>query len=71
MQFVHRGPIPRLRAGTESTSARYSGRNPPVGFATRGGSIMWLSLFSIVVGISLGLGLGAVILETYGETARP
>jgi hypothetical protein len=28
---------------------------------------MWLSLFSIVVGIALGLGFGAVVLESYGE----
>lgn len=28
---------------------------------------MWLSLFSIVVGIALGLGFGAVMLESYEE----
>lgn len=28
---------------------------------------MWLSLFGIVVGIALGLGLAAVILESQGE----
>lgn len=32
---------------------------------------MWLSLFSIVVGIALGLGFGAIIVESYGEKARP
>ncbi len=30
---------------------------------------MWLSLFSIVVGIALGLGFGAVMLESYEEKA--
>jgi hypothetical protein len=28
---------------------------------------MWLSLFSIVVGIALGLGLGAIYVDSYGE----
>ncbi len=28
---------------------------------------MWLSLFGIVVGIALGLGLAAVILESEGK----
>ncbi len=28
---------------------------------------MWLSLFGIVVGIALCLGLGAIIVESYGE----
>ena len=28
---------------------------------------MWLSLFSIVVGIALGLGFGAVMVESYEE----
>jgi hypothetical protein len=31
---------------------------------------MWLSLFSIVVGIALGLGFGAIIVESYEEKAR-
>jgi hypothetical protein len=31
---------------------------------------MWLSLFSIVLGIALGLGLGAVVLESYGQNVR-
>lgn len=31
---------------------------------------MWLSLFSVVVGISLGLGFGAFLLESQGEKAR-
>lgn len=31
---------------------------------------MWFTLFSIVVGIALGLGLGAIILDSYGEEAR-
>lgn len=31
---------------------------------------MWLSLFSIVGGIALGLGFGAVMLESYEENAR-
>ena len=30
---------------------------------------MWLSLFSIVFGIALGLGFGAVMLESSEETA--
>lgn len=28
---------------------------------------MWIALFSIVVGISLGFGLGALVLDSYGE----
>jgi hypothetical protein len=28
---------------------------------------MWLSLFSIVIGIALGLGFGAIIVESHGE----
>ena len=28
---------------------------------------MWISLFTIVLAIALGLGLGAVMLESYGE----
>ena len=28
---------------------------------------MWLSLLSIVVGISLALGLGAIVLDEHGE----
>lgn len=28
---------------------------------------MWISLFSIVLAIALGLALGAVMLESYGE----
>ncbi len=28
---------------------------------------MWTSLFTVVLVIALGLGLGAVILESYGE----
>jgi hypothetical protein len=31
---------------------------------------MWLSLFSIVTGIALGLGLGAVVLESQEENVR-
>ena len=30
---------------------------------------MWVSLFSVV--LALGFGLGAVILESYGEDNRP
>jgi len=29
---------------------------------------MWIALFSIVVGLSLGLGLGALVLESQDET---
>lgn len=32
---------------------------------------MWLSLFSIVVGMALGLGFGAVMVESYEEQAHP
>jgi hypothetical protein len=32
---------------------------------------MWLSLFSIAVGIALGLGVGAVVLENYEGNVRP
>ena len=36
---------------------------------------MWISLFTIVLAIALGFGLGAVVLESYEEevaiTARP
>jgi len=28
---------------------------------------MWIALFSIVIGISLGLGLGALVLDQHGE----
>jgi hypothetical protein len=31
---------------------------------------MWLSLFSIVTGIALGLGVGAVVLESQEENVR-
>lgn len=31
---------------------------------------MWLSLFSIVVGVAIGLGFGAVMLESSEEQAR-
>jgi hypothetical protein len=30
---------------------------------------MWISLFSIVLAIALGLGVGAVMLESYEEEA--
>jgi hypothetical protein len=30
-------------------------------------ALMWFSLFSIVVGIALGLGLGAVVVDMHGE----
>ncbi len=32
---------------------------------------MWISLFSVVLAISLSFGLGAVILESYEADARP
>jgi len=32
---------------------------------------MWFSLFSIAVGIALGLGIGAIVVDSYGEKARP
>jgi hypothetical protein len=32
---------------------------------------MWLSLFSIVTGIALGLGLGAIVIESQEENVRP
>ena len=31
---------------------------------------MWISLFTIVLAIALGFGLGAVALESYGEAVR-
>ncbi|MFZ0846387.1 MAG: hypothetical protein WAM62_11385 [Pseudolabrys sp.] len=31
---------------------------------------MWISLFTVVLAISLGLGLGAMTLESYGDNAR-
>ena len=31
---------------------------------------MWISLFSIVLAIALGLGIGAVMLESYEEESR-
>ena len=31
---------------------------------------MWITLFSIAIGIALGLCLGAVVLESYGENTR-
>lgn len=31
---------------------------------------MWFSLFTIVVGIAIGLGFGAIALESYEEQAR-
>jgi hypothetical protein len=30
---------------------------------------MWISLFTVVLAIALGCGLGAVVLESYGEKA--
>ena len=30
---------------------------------------MWISMFSVVLAIALGFGLGAVMLETYGKKA--
>lgn len=31
---------------------------------------MWISLFTIVLAIALGLGWGALVLESYGEENR-
>lgn len=31
---------------------------------------MWLSLFSIVVGIAVGLGFGAVVVDSFSEKAH-
>jgi hypothetical protein len=31
---------------------------------------MWIPLFAIVLAIALGFGLGAVVLESYGEKVR-
>ena len=31
---------------------------------------MWISLFTIVVGIALGLGFGAMVVESYDEKVR-
>jgi len=31
---------------------------------------MWISLFTIVLTIALGLGFGAVMLESYGEESQ-
>ncbi len=31
---------------------------------------MWISLFTVVLAIALGLGLGAMMLESQGEGAR-
>jgi hypothetical protein len=31
---------------------------------------MWITLFIIVIGIALGLALGAVVFESYEEKAR-
>lgn len=30
---------------------------------------MWLTLFAIVIGIALGLGVGAIVVDSYGEKA--
>lgn len=34
------------------------------------GMIMWLSLFTVVIAISIGCGLGAVIMESEARSAR-
>ena len=31
---------------------------------------MWISLFTIVIAIALGFGLGAVMLESYGDESH-
>lgn len=30
---------------------------------------MWISMFSVVLAVALGFGLGAVLLESYGKQA--
>jgi hypothetical protein len=32
---------------------------------------MWLTLFCVVISISLGLALGAMVVDSYEENARP
>ena len=32
---------------------------------------MWVSLFTIVLALALGFGVGAVVLESYEEKVRP
>jgi hypothetical protein len=33
--------------------------------------VMWLTLFCVVISISLGLALGAMVVDSYEENARP
>jgi len=33
--------------------------------------VMWLTLFSVVISISLGLALGAMVVGSYEENVRP
>jgi len=32
---------------------------------------MWLTLFCVVISISLGLALGSMVVDSYEENARP
>jgi|PersoiStandDraft_1058852.scaffolds.fasta_scaffold22539_3 hypothetical protein len=32
---------------------------------------MWILMFAVVLGIALGFGLGAVLVESYEEAPRP
>jgi hypothetical protein len=54
--------------GTPAILARFHGQTPARYWRHRGGTAMWISLFSIVTAISIGLAVGAMILE--GQQAR-
>jgi hypothetical protein len=54
--------------GTPTVIARFHGQTPARFGRHRGGTAMWISLFSIVTAISISLAVGAIILE--GQEAR-
>lgn len=58
-----------MRAGLERTSRslRSHAQTSPAAYRNEEALSMWIALFSIVIGVSLGLGLGALVLDTHGE----
>jgi hypothetical protein len=54
---------PRGR-GTTAILARFHRQTPARYGRHRGGTAMWIALFSIVTAISIGLAVGAMILES-------
>ena len=59
------------KLGTRTVLARLSGQTF---LRLQPGSrryAMWLTLFCVVISISLGLALGAMVVDSYEENARP